>query len=230
MASSASSIGPLQSELLPSGHPSFSPSLNATPPQSLLETDGIDLEIFIEGLEQQFRCIFCKKGLRWAMQAGCGCRSCYGCQHRFNKDQGEELTCPNCGEVFHKHEIVKDSFARKRLERMKVYCANRSRGCPEQMLLKMMDAHLQQECSYEVISCMHHSKGCLKRMQRNQLVQHLEKECAFRRQKCRYCGDEIIANELELHEKECKKHLGKCPNNCGEDLIHKDKVSIILYF
>ncbi|XP_038071587.1 TNF receptor-associated factor 3-like [Patiria miniata] len=225
MASGLSSINPLQSDLPPSGHPSFiSPSAAATPPQSLLETKGIPLECFIEDLDQQFICVHCKKGLRWAMQTSCGCRSCYGCLQRYIKEQGDSLKCPSCGDEFSKDDIAKDSFARKKMEQCKMYCANKSRGCKEQVPLKKMDEHLQQECNYELINCMHRSKGCLQRVQRNQLVQHLEKECAFRRQKCRYCGDDFVKNELELHEKECKKFLDKCPNNCGERLIHKDKI------
>ncbi|XP_071807096.1 TNF receptor-associated factor 3-like [Asterias amurensis] len=225
MATSTSSLEPLRSKTasIP-GNVSFSPMPNVSPPPSLIEVEGIPKVLFINPVDEQFVCTICKKVLRWAMQEGCGCRACYGCLHRTIKTQSETVTCPHCGETFPKEDIIKDNHARKKLEKLNVYCANREAGCQKQLLLRNLDEHVQQECEYEMIQCIHRSKGCTAGILRHKFAQHLEDECLFRRVKCQFCGTELMANEQESHEKKCRELMVSCPNKCGTTMVHKDKI------
>ena len=79
-----------------------------------------------------------------------------------------------------------------------MYCANREAGCQKQLLLRNLDAHVQQECEYEMIQCIHRSKGCTAGILRHKFAQHLKDECLFRRVKCQFCGTELMVNEQEV--------------------------------
>ncbi len=199
MATNTLSLEPLQSKTdsLP-GNVSFSPMPNVSPPPSLIGVEGIPKDLFIKPVDESLVCTICKKVLRWAMQEGCGCRACYGCLQRTIKSQIETVTCSSCGESFPREEIIKDNHARKKLEKLKVYCANRESGCQKQLLLKNLDNHVQQECEYEMIQCIHRSKGCTAGILRHKFAQHLEEECLFRRVKCKFCSTELMANEQEV--------------------------------
>jgi hypothetical protein len=209
--------------ILASSQPSFSVAVNSSPTESLQEAEGTPEDIFLEPVDPQFLCVHCKKVLRGPMQSGCGCRWCYGCLQRERMQQGDHLQCSNCKEHFYKQEVARDNFARKWLEKLIVYCSNRSRGCREQMPFGSLDSHLQEDCPYELIHCMLRAKGCQARIQRNHLVQHMEKECLYRRQRCQFCGDDIALSDIELHEKDCRNMMSECPNQCGVS-VHKDKI------
>ena len=119
-------------------------------------------------------------------------------QSRQDDEITEELTCPECEDIFYPSEIIRDNYSRKQLEKVVIYCQNKGNGCQTEMKMKELDAHLES-CSFQTIDCVHRSHGCSAVLLRGQLSEHLSKECQFRLATCSYCEEQFSLADLKVN-------------------------------
>nr|ABN04152.1 tumor necrosis factor receptor-associated factor 3 [Branchiostoma belcheri] len=198
------------------------PGAAGGPPPSSLPSDdgegGFDEE-FVSPLDDRYRCPVCTFILREPRQTGCGHRYCNYCITITLKEPTP--TCPIDGEELRQDEVFPDLFCIREILMSKVYCRFKKNGCQEILLLRNLEAHVN-ECEYAIIDCIFKEAGCIITLQRRHLPHHLDSECNYRQEQCSFCGELVAVSQLEDHEGQvCANIPVVCPNNCGTTNIQR---------
>ena len=139
-------------------------------------------------------------------------------------EASEVVSCPMCrSEDF-------DTVANKQNERaiksLRVFCANKDKGCDWQGELNDIFGHLRNSdgCQFEEVKC---SNDCGLLLQRQCIPSHIDNECPCREVHCHYCSllgqHRFIEGE---HISQCPKFPLPCPNNCGIDDIFREDMDV----
>ncbi|KAM9315656.1 TNF receptor-associated factor 5 [Gastrophryne carolinensis] len=167
--------------------------------------------MFVESLQDRYRCASCRQVLHNPHQTGCGHRFCESCVLELNKLY-EIPHCPIDNEIIKLQEIFKDNCCKREVLNLLVYCRN-APGCDGKVTLGRFQDHLAQ-CLYEMVECSNH--GCLVRVCRKDMEDHLQTQCELRDATCQYCSKSMTLTDLQAHiGKYCPLYPVPCPNNCN---------------
>lgn len=144
----------------------------------------------------------------------CGQHLCKECGTRISK------VCPLCRDK--KYQVVPDKyFERNTLNRLQVYCEEKSEGCPMKGDLYKLLPHMK-DCGYKHKEC---PLKCGKSYQRRSIKSHTKNDCPKRSYKCKYCDHtSTYENITEVHMPICDAPV-LCPNECSLDTIAKEELS-----
>lgn len=185
---------------------------------------GYDVD-FVEQPLQSLECSICLHVYRNPLLLSCcGNHFCEGCIAAVMKDG---KCCPLCAQP--NFSVLLDRGLQRRVNELRVRCANKDRGCLWQGELGKMQEHLRaseepslvQYCKFEVMEC---SQGCAERYQRRFMTQHQKNTCPCRPYICTYCEYESIYEDVRTqHWPVCPNYPVKCPNKCsGETLPRRE--------
>eukprot|EP01027_Heterolobosea_sp_BB2_P015284 GEZU01021886.1.p1 GENE.GEZU01021886.1~~GEZU01021886.1.p1 ORF type:complete len:429 (+),score=97.51 GEZU01021886.1:172-1458(+) len=171
-------------------------------------------------LLDRLQCIICSDVLQDPVLTNCKHRFCRKCILQSLKQRN---TCPICrAEIKNPAtELKEDITAFDLINDSNVYCERVNVGCKWEGPLSNLKDHVRG-CSYVSIGCEYVKRGCgEKNILRKDLAEHV-KVCPFRDVKCDFCGDIIIAKNLEdHHNNKCLEFAIACPNACGAQLKRK---------
>ncbi|KAE8600560.1 hypothetical protein XENTR_v10013311 [Xenopus tropicalis] len=166
--------------------------------------------LFVEQLQDRYKCASCHLVLHNPHQTGCGHRFCEKCISNLI-ELSETPQCPIDMENIKSHEIFKDNCCKREVLNLLVYCKN-SPACDVKVMLGRYQEHLGQ-CLYEMTLCS--NDGCHDQMIRKELKGHLESECKLRQEACIYCKQTMASINLTIHVGlYCQLYPVPCPNAC----------------
>lgn len=195
-------------------------------PVKPVETGGYRYE-FVSDPPDYVRCITCRLPSRDPYLTDCCgnifCNSCLqaSIQEKAAKSSNSANGCPNarCPNP-RGFKMFRNKQVERTVNDLKVYCANKSKGCGWQDKVSEINVHLARNCQFEDIEC---TNKCGQLVQRQQLSRHISNECQSRIVKCKFCRSEgqhgFILGE---HKETCPKYPVTCPNNCKvSDLLQE---------
>ncbi|XP_030050508.1 TNF receptor-associated factor 5 isoform X1 [Microcaecilia unicolor] len=175
--------------------------------------------VFVEKLEERYKCAECSLVLHNPHQTGCGHRFCQNCILTLRKIH-DEPTCPIDHEIINPHEVFKDNCCKREVLNLQVICKNMP-DCSTKVTLGRYQEHLKQ-CLLETVECS--NDGCHDVMLRKALKDHLQYECKFREEMCQYCKQSMMSINLKNHEENyCPDFPVPCPNHCSQ-ILTRDEV------
>lgn len=117
--------------------------------------------------------------------------------------------------------VFQDNAARMQIQRLKVHCPHKSKGCSWTGDLSDRSSHLRL-CPHSIRSCDY----CSDRIQVSELVKHIE-TCPKAPVSCQYCNSTWPRDKLDNHrDKHCPKAPVKCPNSCHDDSLIREAISM----
>ncbi|KAM8947557.1 TNF receptor-associated factor 5 [Pelodytes ibericus] len=168
--------------------------------------------IFVESLQDRYKCASCHLVLHNPHQTGCGHRFCEKCVLGLS-ELYDVPECPLDKEIIKPQEIFKDNCCKREVLNLQVYCKNLPH-CDAKVPLGRFQDHLAQ-CLSEPISCT--NKGCHDQILRGDLQNHLETQCKLREEVCGYCKQSMASLNMAIHvRKFCPLYPVSCPYNCPE--------------
>ncbi|XP_053315956.1 TNF receptor-associated factor 5 [Spea bombifrons] len=168
--------------------------------------------VFVEKLQDRYKCASCCLVLHNPHQTGCGHRFCEKCVMSLS-ERHETSICPIDKETINPQEIFKDNCCKREVLNLQVYCKN-TPDCDAKSTLGRFQDHLDQ-CLYQPIQCS--NKGCHDQIPRKHLKTHLETQCKLRKELCGYCKQSTAVVNLPIHVKQfCPLYPVPCPNNCSQ--------------
>uniref|UniRef100_A0A8C5PEP9 TNF receptor-associated factor n=1 Tax=Leptobrachium leishanense TaxID=445787 RepID=A0A8C5PEP9_9ANUR len=169
--------------------------------------------VFVETLQERYKCARCHLVLHNPHQTGCGHRFCEQCVSGLS-ELYETSECPIDKEIIMPEEVFKDNCCKREVLNLQVYCIN-TPDCDMKVTLGRYQEHIAQ-CLYETIQCT--NKGCLDQMPRKHLQNHLDSECELRVEICTYCKQSMTLVILKIHVKKfCPIYPVSCPNHCLQE-------------
>ncbi|KAG8443597.1 hypothetical protein GDO86_008950 [Hymenochirus boettgeri] len=115
--------------------------------------------VFIEELQDRYKCGYCRLVLRNPHQTGCGHRFCEKCISSL-QELSETPGCPIDQETINSHEIFTDNCCKREVLNLLVYCKN-SPCCDGKIPLGRYQEHLTQ-CAFESVQCTNEGWDCPK--------------------------------------------------------------------
>ncbi|KAM4043345.1 TNF receptor-associated factor 5 isoform 1-T3 [Anomaloglossus baeobatrachus] len=168
--------------------------------------------VFVETLQERYKCASCHLVLHNPHQTGCGHRFCEKCVQSL-KELYEIPQCPIDKENIKIQEIFKDNCCKREVLNLLVYCRN-APDCDVKVSLGRFQDHLGQ-CLCETITCT--NTGCQDKVIRKDLDNHLTTQCELRDETCAYCNKSMTFIDLQIHTlKYCPLYPVSCLNNCGK--------------
>ncbi|XP_069624650.1 TNF receptor-associated factor 5 [Ranitomeya imitator] len=168
--------------------------------------------VFVETLQERYKCASCHLVLHNPHQTGCGHRFCEKCMLSL-KELYEIPQCPMDKENIKIQEIFKDNCCKREVLNLLVYCRN-APDCDVKVSLGRFQDHLGQ-CLYETITCT--NTGCHDKVIRKDLDNHVTTQCQQRDETCAYCNKSMTSIDLQIHtQKYCPLYPVSCLNNCGK--------------
>nr|XP_033794013.1 TNF receptor-associated factor 5 isoform X3 [Geotrypetes seraphini] len=175
--------------------------------------------VFVEKLEERYKCAECNLVLHNPHQTGCGHRFCQSCILTL-REVHEVPTCPIDHEIINPHEVFKDNCCKREVLNLQVICKNMP-DCSAKVTLGRYQEHLKQ-CLFETVECA--NDGCHDVMLRKALKDHLQHECRFREEVCQYCKQSMVSINLKNHEENyCPDFPVPCPNQCSQ-ILARDEI------
>ena len=176
------------------------------------DIQGYDCE-FIDSVPDICYCKKCSLvAKKLSVASCCGESYCYDC---IRSIQQQEQPCPECGKtmVSNPVELVKYQVL---IQKLKVNCGLKSRGCDWSGTVEQLEAHLdpdQDNCQYVDTKC---PLNCQQAISKNKVEQHVRKECVKREHVCQHCNFKATYEEVvDTHLPECMYVPLQCPNLCG---------------
>lgn len=152
----------------------------------------------------------------------CGHHFCGPC---IGKVQSKGGSCPLCKSAF---STMSDKGLARKINSMVVYCTHADRGCTWKGTIKDISSHLavgkrEGQCLFAEAACRHFR--CNAKPIRSKVPEH-ENECPLRPFTCIYCNMYTDAHYAVIsnHYRICSSFPMKCPNDCGEEKIPRDKM------
>lgn len=164
--------------------------------------------VFVETLQERYKCASCHLVLHNPHQTGCGHRFCEKCILCL-KELHEIPQCPIDKEIIKSQEIFKDNCCKREVLNLLVYCRN-APDCDVKVSLGRFQDHLGQ-CLYEMAMCS--NTGCHDKVIRKDLENHLTTQCKLRDETCAYCKKSMTSVDLQIHTlKYCPLYPVSCIN------------------
>lgn len=164
--------------------------------------------VFVETLQERYKCASCHLVLHNPHQTGCGHRFCEKCILCL-KELHEIPQCPIDKEMIKPQEIFKDNCCKREVLNLLVYCRN-APDCDVKVSLGRFQDHLGQ-CLYEMVMCS--NTGCHDKVIRKDLENHLTTQCKLRDETCEYCKKSMTSINLQIHTlKYCPLYPVSCIN------------------
>ncbi len=109
---------------------------------------------------------------------------------------------------------------KRNVNRLKIYCPNRSKGCEQITTVGECEQHLERNCVLEDVSC---TLKCGERMPRQELQNHGSNQCSHRHVTCSYCETIVMHKDIDTkrHFEICPNYPLSCPNDCGRKDIKR---------
>ena len=167
---------------------------------------------FVDPVADEYYCKKCTLvARRLTISSCCGESFCHACVAGTVK---QKLPCPACGnEQLNSFEHVK---YQQQIDKLKVYCSMKGRGCCWLGILEQLDTHLdpeQDDCQYVDTRC---PLNCQQTIPKNKVEQHMAEECAKRDFVCKHCSFKAAYEDvMDKHLPECSYVPLQCPNVCG---------------
>ena len=167
---------------------------------------------FVDPVANEYYCKKCTLVARKpTISSCCGESFCHACIAGTMK---QKLPCPACGnEQLNSFEQVK---YQQQINKLKVYCSMKGRGCCWLGILEQLDTHLDPElddCQYVDTMC---PLNCQLTVPKNKVEHHMVEDCVKREHFCRYCSFKATYEEVvDKHLPECSYVPLQCPNVCG---------------
>ena len=172
---------------------------------------------FVSEPPDYLRCTLCRLPSRDPYLSDCCgnifCSSCLQASFQGGSKSPHTQGCPNpkC-----QNPRAFTTFRNKQVDRnvkdLKVFCANKNKGCTWQDKVSEVSSHLTRNCQFEDVEC---TNQCGQMVQRQNFSRHISSECQFRNIKCKYCraeGQHVYI--LGQHKQTCPKYPMACPNGC----------------
>ena len=169
---------------------------------------------FVEELSDFFKCPICRHCLDDPMQTPCGHRFCLQCINSVLHSSQPE--CPLDRTKL--DNVFPDAACRRQINALKVYCSNKDKGCTWSGEMSDEASH-QKSCKLGKIAC----EFCNENFSRVDMTKHKE-ECPRRPVTCKYCSQIMDYQNLECHFSSCGEYPTKCPNNCSEESLPRNKI------
>ncbi|XP_066477773.1 TNF receptor-associated factor 5 [Tiliqua scincoides] len=174
--------------------------------------------LFVETLEERYKCTYCHLVLHNPHQTGCGHRFCQRCIVSL-RELNAVPVCPVDKDVIKAQEVFKDNCCKREVLNLQVFCRN-SPACNAKISLGRYQDHLQQ-CLFESTECT--NEGCSEKILQKDLKDHLSLQCNYRKQLCQYCNQPVISINLKIHEKtDCPDYPLICPHGCMQIILTKE--------
>ncbi|KAM4772372.1 TNF receptor-associated factor 5 [Rhinophrynus dorsalis] len=168
--------------------------------------------VFVEKLQDRYKCASCHLVLHNPHQTGCGHRFCEKCISSL-RELCDTPQCPIDKEMIKQQEVFKDNCCKREVLNLLVYCKN-APDCDGRVTLGRFQDHLGQ-CLFESTQCT--NEGCHDKILRKDLKDHLETQCKLRQEMCRYCKQTMALINLKIHTRiYCPLYPVPCPNNCSK--------------
>ncbi|KAI9280902.1 hypothetical protein BC943DRAFT_363297 [Umbelopsis sp. AD052] len=154
---------------------------------------GIPKDLFLEPPILDLICSICTDVIEGPIQVQCAEDHiyCHDCIHDYLKN-GNTL-CPLCKVELDVNLFQASKFVARQIGRLKVRCANASKGCNYQ---GPVSENHSTTCQFQSEACPHQKHGCTEVLQRINLTQHI-----------RTCGFELLP--CPNNSKRCKPFLRK---------------------
>lgn len=168
---------------------------------------GLDVESFVDEVDQSLLCQMCSKVLEEPMVADCGHSFCSPCMQKALTKK--RVTCPTCRQVITNDQLspAGDDLV-EQLGKLSLHCKNQASGCETVTHLKEMDAHVGTECEYRLVPCEH--KSCDSSVPLLKLESHMD-TCDYRIVECKVCKTCVPRKDMPAHQavKRCFEQLNK---------------------
>jgi TNF receptor-associated factor 4 len=169
---------------------------------------------FVEKPPEDFFCPVTKELLKEPVY----CYSC--CGHHISSEAVKRLKeegkpCPMCRNQ--QWNTVEDSFFKRRVMHLKVYCRRKSAGCDWVGSCSELDTHLNSKSAEDRCKFF---ECCGRIMQRGHFEEH-QSECPKRPFTCEYCSFEATHKESKDHMLKCQSFPEICPNECSSTKIER---------
>jgi hypothetical protein len=150
----------------------------------------------VEPAKESFYCPHCRGLLRQPIQNQEGYRLCQECCDLIRRLP--EGKCEDCGmTILPDSEVYPDKAARREIDSLVVYCANRDMGCDWTGRLASLDTHTTA-CPHKGVTCPNEGCGQVTAVAKMDL--HLV-ECPFRLVECDYCHSMLPFCQLPVSVK-----------------------------
>ncbi|KAI6655030.1 hypothetical protein LOD99_2319 [Oopsacas minuta] len=167
--------------------------------------------VFIGSVDEQFKCLICKKVMRDAVQTQCGHHFCYSCIFNFVKNS-PNCICPICHTQLDPRKILSpDEHIRERVRCMQIMCPH-----PNCQTIGTIDEIERSHMNYCDFRNFVRCDVCMTSMDKSQLPQHIQM-CGIPIYKCEYCHSEIVYANKNHHELSCPNFKISC-KYCGFEM------------
>ncbi|CAB4016039.1 TNF receptor-associated factor 6-like [Paramuricea clavata] len=167
-----------------------------------MAANGNDIE-FVQPLQDEFKCTFCKLVLCTPFQTSCGHRYCERCIKENILTSGSKM-CPEDNTVISMEQIFPDKFCNREIMKLQIFCSNKHRGCNWTGPLKFSKDH-QSECPKHLLVC---PKGCEAIVPRSEMENHFACACPCADTTCPMAGQcDFQGSRAELREHLAKKYV-----------------------
>ena len=207
------------------------------------ESGGYNCEPVHPQKAASYMCGICSKILRDPVSVACCSASSYFCKSCFYKNP---MSCSTCGRQLHaqresqyssrytgyptshyygsRSESYPRSNIAKAIDKLEVYCSNKSKGCKWTGSIKQLPHHLNihaspetttDGCKYSEVKCPHCSEG----ISRSAINTHMNQNCPLRPYNCKYCDYTSSYDDVtKTHTPKCNMRPVECPEKCGETI------------
>lgn len=165
--------------------------------------------MFVETLDDKFKCPICQLALKEPKQTECGHHVCATC---LTHPMGQTLSCPTCRTELEASKIFPDNSLKRDILKLKIQCHRNEEGCEWVGELKDHESH-DWHCGYVRVVC---AKECGEMVMRKNIDDHVEKDCLSREVRCGHCESKMKAVELQDHSMECDMYPVNCSYDCDE--------------
>ncbi|XP_070532247.1 TNF receptor-associated factor 2-like [Ptychodera flava] len=169
----------------------------------------------------KFLCMHCKLLLRDPQQSQCGHRFCRSCVDSILSG-GNQYDCPECmaddpseDSLLTLDTIYPDRAIKREMKDLKTKCINLV--CKWLGPFQQYEVHIPS-CPYELVECPR--VGCEEEIARQDVNTHLAEYCIMRVIQCEFCGEDIIARDLQAHLSICRRFPVDC-EFCGLKVIRE---------
>jgi len=179
----------------------------------------VDIDQFFEEAKQilkEYICPLCGGVFNDPRSDTCGhlfCRKCI--KISLEKSGGK---CPLSDSMIKEEQLSEQKFVSNILNKQKLYCSNRHKGCLWSDLYQNLSFHLDQECLKQDVKCK--NTGCSFISAKENISNHYE-NCEYRVLNCEHCLNLFPFNELEIHFLNCPNILVDCEKKCGRKVERK---------
>ena len=150
-------------------------------------------------------CPICHDPLVDPVTTPCDHTFCYRCLRRSIASSPAGTACPVDREPLSWSDCFSSGrLIRTQLNSLMVKCPFRQRGCNQEMRRENVESHATTECRFREYSCA--DKACDKKLRRKPTGE----ECEHVMADCRYCEQEILEPDRELHLISCPKSKTRC--------------------